>query len=156
MSASAIQERLQSLGVTLPTPAAPVANYVPFVIAGKTLYISGQLPVGLDGQMVKGQLGRDATLEQGQEAARLCAVNILAQANAALGGDLSRIARCVKLGGFVASTSDFFDHPKVINSASDLIVGALGDAGRHARFAVGVAALPFGAAVEVDAIFELA
>ncbi len=156
MSASAIQERLQSLGVTLPTPAAPVANYVPFVISGKTLYISGQLPVGLDGQMVKGQLGRDATLEQGQEAARLCAVNILAQANAALDGDLSRIARCVKLGGFVASSSDFFDHPKVINSASDLIVGALGDAGRHARFAVGVAALPFGAAVEVDAIFELA
>lgn len=156
MSASAIQQRLQSLGVTLPTPAAPVANYVPFVLSGKTLYISGQLPVGLDGQMVKGQLGRDATLEQGQEAARLCAVNILAQANAALGGDLSRIARCVKLGGFVASTSDFFDHPKVVNSASDLIVGALGDAGRHARFAVGVAALPFGAAVEVDAIFELA
>jgi len=156
MSASAIQERLQSLGVTLPTPAAPVANYVPFVIAGNTLYISGQLPVGLDGQMVKGQLGRDATLEQGQEAARLCAVNILAQANAALDGDLSRIARCVKLGGFVASSSDFFDHPKVMNSASDLIVGALGDAGRHARFAVGVAALPFGAAVEVDAIFELA
>ncbi|MDP2206263.1 MAG: RidA family protein [Alphaproteobacteria bacterium] len=155
MSASAIQERLQSLGVTLPTPAAPVANYVPFVISGKTLYISGQLPVGLDGQMVKGQLGRDATLEQGQDAARLCAVNILAQANAALDGDLSRIARCVKLGGFVASTTDFFDHPKVINSASDLIVGALGDAGRHARFAVGVAALPFGAAVEVDAIFEL-
>ncbi|MFN7113854.1 MAG: RidA family protein [Alphaproteobacteria bacterium] len=156
MSASAIQERLQSLGVTLPTPAAPVANYVPFVMSGKTLYISGQLPVGLDGQMVKGQLGRDATLEQGQDAARLCAVNILAQANAALEGDLSRIARCVKLGGFVSSTSDFFDHPKVINSASDLIVGVLSDAGRHARFAVGVAALPFGAAVEVDAIFELA
>ncbi len=155
MSAAAIQERLQSLGVTLPTPVAPVANYVPFVISGKTLYVSGQLPVGLDGQMVKGQLGRDATLEQGQQAARLCAINILAQANASLGGDLSRIARCVKLGGFVASTSDFFDHPKVINSASDLIVGALGDAGRHARFAVGVAALPFGAAVEVDAIFEL-
>jgi enamine deaminase RidA (YjgF/YER057c/UK114 family) len=156
MSASAIQERLQSLGVTLPTPAAPVANYVPFVMSGKTLYISGQLPVGLDGQMVKGQLGRDATLEQGQDAARLCAVNILAQANAALDGDLSRIARCVKLGGFVASTTDFFDHPKVINSASDLIVGALGDVGRHARFAVGVAALPFGAAVEIDAIFEIA
>lgn len=156
MSASAIQQRLESLGVTLPTPAAPVANYVPYVMSGKTLYISGQLPVGLDGQMVKGQLGRDATLEQGQDAARLCAVNILAQANAALEGDLSRIARCVKLGGFVASSSDFFDHPKVINSASDLIVGALGDAGRHARFAVGVAALPFGAAVEMDAIFELA
>lgn len=156
MSVSAIQQRLESLGVTLPTPAAPVANYVPYVMSGKTLYISGQLPVGLDGQMVKGQLGRDATLEQGQDAARLCAVNILAQANAALEGDLSRIARCVKLGGFVASSSDFFDHPKVINSASDLIVGALGDAGRHARFAVGVAALPFGAAVEIDAIFELA
>lgn len=155
MSASAIHDRLQSLGVTLPTPAAPVANYVPFVIAGNMLYISGQLPTGLDGQMVKGQLGRDATLEQGQQAARLCAINILAQANAALGGDLARIKRCVKLGGFVASASDFFDHPKVINSASDLLVDALGDAGRHARFAVGVSALPFGAAVEIDAVFEI-
>lgn len=155
MSASAIQERLQSMGVTLPTPAAPVANYVPFVVSGSQLFISGQLPTGLDGQIVKGQLGRDATLEQGQQAARLCAINILAQANAALDGDLSRIRRCVKLGGFVASTADFFDHPKVINSASDLIVDALGDAGRHARFAVGVSALPFGAAVEIDAIFEI-
>ncbi len=156
MSPSAIQERLQSLGITLPTPAAPVANYVPFVISGNQLFISGQLPTGLDGQIVKGQLGRDATLEQGQQAARLCAINILAQANAALGGDLSRIRRCIKLGGFVASTTDFFDHPKVINSASDLIVGALGDAGRHARFAVGVSALPFGAVVEIDAVFEIA
>lgn len=155
MSASSIQQRLKDLGVTLPTPAAPVANYVPFVISGHQLFISGQLPADLEGQLVKGQLGRDATLEQGQEAARLCAINILAQAQAALGGDLGRIRRCVKLGGFVASSPDFFDHPKVINSASDLIVGALGDAGRHARFAVGVAALPFGAAVEIDAVFDI-
>lgn len=155
MSASSIQQRLKDLGVTLPTPAAPVANYVPFVISGHQLFISGQLPADLEGQLVKGQLGRDATLAQGQEAARLCAINILAQAQAALGGDLGRIRRCVKLGGFVASSPDFFDHPKVINSASDLIVGALGDAGRHARFAVGVAALPFGAAVEIDAVFDI-
>jgi enamine deaminase RidA (YjgF/YER057c/UK114 family) len=120
------------------------------------LYISGQLPTA-EGVMMKGYLGGQGTrIEQGQEAAKLCAVNILAQANAALGGNLARILRCVKLGGFVASTADFFDHPKVMNGASDFMVGALGDAGRHARFAVGVASLPFGAMVEVDAIFEVA
>lgn len=105
--------------------------------------------------MIKGHLGKDVNLEEGAEAARWCAINILAQAQAALGGDLERIARCVKLGGFVACLPDFTDHPKVINGASDLIVGALADAGKHARFAVGVAALPLGAAVEVDAVFEI-
>jgi enamine deaminase RidA (YjgF/YER057c/UK114 family) len=105
--------------------------------------------------VVQGCLGDDSTIEEGQDAAKLCAVGILAQANAALGGDLSKIVRCVKLGGFVASTAEFFDHPKVMNGASDFIVAALGDAGKHARFAVGAAALPFGAMVEVDAVFEV-
>src|SRR5690348_14597698 len=121
----AIHSRLKELGIVLPTPAAPVANYVPFVLAQNMLYISGQLPVK-DGVMVKGCLGRDISIEQGQEAAKLCAVNILAQANAALGGHLVRIVRCAKLGGFVASTPEFFDQPKVVNGASDLMVAALG------------------------------
>ena len=150
-----IQARLKELGIVLPQPATPAANYVPFVLSGTTLYVSGQLPVK-DGVMVKGCLGKDVTVEQGQEAAKLCAINILAQVNAALGSDLSRIKRCLKLGGFVASAPDFFDQPKVINGASDFMVAALGDAGRHARFAVGAPALPFGVAVEVDAVFEVA
>ncbi|MBI3441686.1 MAG: RidA family protein [Proteobacteria bacterium] len=152
--AKTIRERLSELKIVLPQPAAAAANYVPFVRAGTMLYISGQLPVK-EGVMTKGCLGKDVTVEQGQEAARLCAVNILAQVNAALNSNLELIVRCVRLGGFVASTSEFFDHPKVVNGASDLIVGALGDAGKHARSAVGVAALPFGAAVEVDAVFEV-
>jgi len=149
-----IHDRLKKLGVILPQPAAAAANYVPFVQSGGMLYISGQLP-GKDGQMMKGCLGRDAGVEQGQEAAKWCAVNILAQANAALGGELERIVRCVRLGGFVASTPEFFDQPRVMNGASDFIVTVLGDAGKHARAAVGVAALPFGAMVEVDAVFEV-
>lgn len=152
---SKIQARLKELGVTLPTPATPAANYVPFVLSGNHLYISGQLPAK-DGTMIKGLLGKDATIEQGQEAAKLCAINILAQVNAALGGDLSRVKRCVKLGGFVASAPDFYDQPKVVNGASDFIVSVLGDAGKHSRAAVGVAALPFGVAVEVEAVFEVA
>ncbi|MFH1158038.1 MAG: RidA family protein [Pseudomonadota bacterium] len=155
VQARKIQDRLKEMGVTLPRPAAPAANYVPFVLSGSSLYISGQLPAR-DGVMVKGCLGKDVTVEQGQEAARLCAVNILAQVSAALGGDLGRIVRCVKLGGFVASTPEFFDQPKVVNGASDFIVAVLGDAGKHARAAVGVAALPLGVAVEVDAVFEVA
>lgn len=150
----AIHDRLKALGVTLPQPAAPAANYVPFVQSGNMLYISGQIP-SKDGQLVKGCLGKDATIEQGQEAAKICAISILAQANMALGGNLGRIVRCVRLGGFVASAADFFDHPKVVNGASDFIVAVLGDAGRHARAAVGVAALPFGVMVEVDAVFEV-
>jgi enamine deaminase RidA (YjgF/YER057c/UK114 family) len=149
-----IQSRLKEMGVTLPTPTAPVANYVPFVLSGSMLYVSGQLPAK-DGVLMKGCLGKDISLEQAQEAAKLCAINILAQASAALGGNLGRIARCVKLGGFVACLPDFYDHPKVVNGASDFIVATLGDAGKHARAAVGVAALPFGAAVEVEAVFEV-
>ncbi len=154
MSQEAIEARLKDLGITLPTPAAPAANYVPFVLSGSILHISGQLPAK-DGKLIKGCLGGNLDIEQGQEAAKLCAINILAQAAAALGGNLAQIKRCVKLGGFVASAPEFFDQPKVVNGASDLIVAVLGDAGKHARFAVGVAALPFGVAVEVDATFEV-
>jgi enamine deaminase RidA (YjgF/YER057c/UK114 family) len=150
---SAIDDRLKSLGITIPELAPPVANYVPFTISGKTLYISGQLP-GAGGQMTKGHLGKEVSLEDGQKAARVCAINIIAQAKAAL-GDLDKISRCLRLGGFVASTPEFTDHPKVVNGASDLIVEVFGDAGKHARAAVGVSALPLGAAVEVDAIFEI-
>lgn len=150
---SKIDARLAALGITIPDLAPPVANYVPFTISGKTLYISGQLP-GAGGQMTKGHLGKDVSLEDGQKAARICAINIIAQAKAAL-GDLDKISRCLRLGGFVASTPEFTDHPKVVNGASDLIVEVFGDAGKHARAAVGVSALPLGAAVEVDAIFEI-
>lgn len=150
---SKIDARLSQLGITIPDLAPPVANYVPFTISGKTLYISGQLP-GASGQMTKGHLGKEVSLEDGQKAARICAINIIAQAKAAL-GDLDKISRCLRLGGFVASTPEFTDHPKVVNGASDLIVEVFGDAGKHARAAVGVSALPLGAAVEVDAIFEI-
>lgn len=149
-----INARLQALGIVLPQLTPPVANYVPFVLSGNMLYVSGQLPMA-NGQMIKGHLGRDVSLEQGREAAKICAVNIIAQVSAALGGELDRVARCVKLGGFVASTPDFTDHPKVVNGASDLIVEIFGDAGKHARAAVGVSALPLGAAVEVEAVFEV-
>jgi enamine deaminase RidA (YjgF/YER057c/UK114 family) len=153
---SAIEARLRDLGLGLPSAAPPAANYVPFTVSGKLLLISGQLPFQGGGVAVTGRLGRDVDLEQGQAAARLCALNLLAQAKAACEGDLDRLARCLKLGGFVACTPEFTDHPRVINGASDLMVGAMGDAGRHARFAVGCPSLPLDAAVEVEAIFELA
>jgi enamine deaminase RidA (YjgF/YER057c/UK114 family) len=149
-----IDARLAAQGIVLPTPAAPAANYVAFVIEGGLLTISGQLPMENGGLAVKGKLGAGVSLEEGQRAARLCAVNILAQAQAAL-GDLGRIRRCVRLGGFVASTSDFVDQHKVVNGASDLIAGILGDAGKHARAAVGVPSLPLDAAVEVEALFAI-
>ncbi len=151
----AIEARLAELGVTLPNPAAPLANYVPSVVTGNLLFVSGQLPMGPDGLAFKGTLGAGASVEDGQAAAKLCAINILAQARAALGGDIERIVRIVKLVGFVASTADFGDQPKVINGCSDFMVAALGDRGKHARSAVGVAALPFGASVEVEAIIEI-
>jgi len=144
------------MGLDLPNAAAPAANYVPFTVSGKQVFISGQLPMR-DGNVVYvGRLGDQASMEDGEAAAALCALNILAQAKNACGGDLSKLARCLKLGGFVACTPDFTDHPKVVNGASNLIAEAMGEAGQHARFAVGVASLPFGAAVEVEAIFELA
>ena len=150
-----IEKRLADLGIVLPSPAAPAANYVPFVVSGLHLYISGQLPFDASGALIKGRCGEDLSVEDGQKAARLCAINLLAQAKAAT-GDLGRIARLVKLTGFVNSTPDFTDQPKVVNGASDLMVEALGDKGKHARSAVGVAALPLGVAVEIEAIFELA
>ena len=150
-----IETRLQALGLDLPNAPAPAANYVPSLVAGNLLFVSGQLPMENGAVAVKGTLGDGVALEDGVRAARLCLLNVLAQAKAALEGDLGRIARCVKLGGFVASTAGFTDHPKVVNGASDLLVEVMGDAGRHTRFAVGVAALPLGAAVEVEAMFLL-
>jgi enamine deaminase RidA (YjgF/YER057c/UK114 family) len=149
-----IDARLAAKGITLPTPAAPAANYVAFVIEGGLLTISGQLPMENGVPAIKGKLGAGVSLEDGQRAARLCAVNILAQAQAAL-GDLGRIRRCVRLGGFVASTPEFVEQHKVVNGASDLIAGILGDAGKHARAAVGVPSLPLDAAVEVEALFAV-
>jgi enamine deaminase RidA (YjgF/YER057c/UK114 family) len=150
-----IEGRLKELGIVLPQPAAPVASYVACVCSGNLLFVSGQLPLE-DGKVaVSGHLGRNVDVAAGQRAAELCAINILAQAKAALGGNLGRVARVVKLNGFVASTPDFNEHHLVINGASNLIANVLGDAGKHARAAVGTAALPFGAAVEIDAILEI-
>lgn len=151
----AIDNRLKELGVELPEPPAPVASYVPFVRTGDLVVISGQVSLGPDGP-VTGRVGDTLTLEEGQAAARLCGLNILAQLKAALDGDLDRVKRCVRLGGFVACGPDFADHPKVINGASDLMAEVFGDKGRHARAAVGAPSLPLGVAVEVDAIFEVA
>jgi enamine deaminase RidA (YjgF/YER057c/UK114 family) len=149
------EERLQRLGVSLPAPAVPVAAYVPCVRTGSLVYVSGQVPV-LDGKPSHlGHLGDDVDLEDGRAAARTCAVNVLAALKAEL-GELSRVRRVVKVTGFVASTPDFTDHPKVINAASELFGDAFGDAGRHARAAIGVAALPLGVPVEVEAIVEVA
>ena len=149
------EERLQELGVSLPAPAVPVAAYVPCVRTGSLVYVSGQVPV-LDGKPSHlGHLGDNVDSEDGRAAARTCAVNVLAALKAEL-GELSRVRRVVKVTGFVASTPDFTDHPKVINAASELFGDAFGDAGRHARAAIGVAALPLGAPVEVEAIVEVA
>ncbi|SDU19786.1 RidA family protein [Stappia sp. ES.058] len=150
-----VEKHISSLGITLPKAAAPAANYVPYVQTGNQLFISGQIPMGPDGIEHQGKLGDGYSVEGGQAAAKLCAINLLAQAKAAL-GDLDRVVRLVKIVGFVNSTPDFTDQPKVVNGASDFLVEALGDKGRHARSAVGVAGLPFGVAVEVEAIFEVA
>ena len=149
-----IDRRLEELGLVLPQAAAPVASYVPVVEAGGLLHVSGQLPFR-DGGVITGRLGEGTSLEEGQEAARACGLMLVAQIRAALGGDLSRVRRIVKLGVFVNSAADFTDQPKVANGASDLMVALFGEAGRHARAAVGVAALPLGAAVEVDGIVEV-
>ncbi|MDI9314226.1 MAG: RidA family protein [Hydrotalea sp.] len=148
-----IDAKLAELGITLPTPTKPVAAYVPFVITGNLLFLSGQLNMR-DGKVVQtGVVGRDATVDDAIAAAKLCAVNILAQTKSAL-GDLARVKKIVKLGGFVASTHDFTDQPKIINGASELMQAVFGDAGQHARFAVGVASLPLNAVVEIDAVIE--
>ncbi|HEX9857030.1 MAG TPA: RidA family protein [Paracoccaceae bacterium] len=152
---STIESRLATLGVTLPDAPAPAANYVPFVVIGSLVHVSGQVSQNADG-LIKGRLGADMTVEQGAEAARHCAIGLLAQVRKACGGDLSRLKRAVKLTGFVNSTADFTDQPKVINGASDFLVAALGDAGRHARSAVSAVSLPLGVAVEIEGIFEIA
>ncbi len=149
-----IEARLAELGITLPEAPNPVANYVPHAISGNLLFISGQISKGADGKIVTGALGDTVSVEDGQQAARLCALNILAQAKAAL-GDLDRIIQVVRLTGFVNATPAFTDHPKVVNGASDLMVEVLGDKGRHTRAAVGVASLPMGSAVEVDATIAI-
>jgi len=152
---SKIDSRLKDLGLEIPSPVAPVANYVPYVIAGRELFISGQVSMSADG-LIKGKLGADLDVAKGADAARACAINLIAQMKAALDGDLDRVRRIVKLTGFVNCTPDFTDQPKVINGASDLMVEVFGEAGRHARAAVGAPSLPLGAAVEVDAIVEIA
>lgn len=151
-----IDGRLAALGISLPEAAAPAANYVPYVISGNLLFLSGQLPIEGGKVAVIGLVGGDVALTDAQRAAELCAINILAQAKAALSGDLSRITRVVKLNGFVASAPGFVEQHLVINGASNLIANVLGDAGKHARAAVGVAQLPLNAAVEIDAILEIA
>jgi enamine deaminase RidA (YjgF/YER057c/UK114 family) len=149
------EERLQELGVTLPSPAVPVAAYIPCVRTGNLVYVSGQIPAVEGKPTHVGHLGADVDLEAGRAAARTCAINVLAALKAEL-GELSQVRRVVKVTGFVASTPEFTDHPKVVNAASELFGEAFGDAGRHARAAIGVAALPLGVPVEVDAVVEVA
>lgn len=153
--AGKVDARLKDLGIVLPDAPAPAANYVPFTLSGDILYVSGQVPFR-DGRIAySGKVGIDLPVEEGQAAARTCAINVIAQAKAACGGDLDRVKQVLKLGGFVNAGPDFADHPKVINGASDLMVEVFGDAGRHARFAVGAGSLPMNCAVEVEAIFAL-
>ena len=154
--AGSVEKKLASLGITLPTPASPIANYVPFVRSSNLLVVSGQICFGADGKLIaKGQLGGSVSTEEGQKAARACAINLLAHLKAAL-GDLDKVTRVVRLGGFINSAPGFTDGPKVMNGASDLMVEVFGDLGRHARTTVGVSALPADAAVEVEGIFEIA
>ena len=152
--AGRFETRLADLGVTLPAAPAPAANYVPFVVLGDMVHVSGQISNGPDGFII-GRLGAGMDIEAGAAAARSCAISLLAQVKAACGGDLDRLVRVVKLVGFVNSAPDFTDQPKVINGASDFMVAALGEAGRHARSAVGAASLPFGVAVEIEGIFQI-
>jgi enamine deaminase RidA (YjgF/YER057c/UK114 family) len=149
-----IEARLKELGITLPAPPAPVASYVPFTLSGKQVMIAGQLPLAGGALTCSGHLGGNVSLEDGQAAARLCAINVVAQLKAAC-SDLNKVLRCLKLNVFIAATPDFTRHPDVANGASDLIGAIFGEAGKHARSSVGVASLPRGAAVEVDALFEL-
>lgn len=150
-----IDARLAELGLTIPDAPTPAANYVPWVVTGNLVFIAGQVPFK-DGELSHiGKLGDAYSIEDGQVCARIVAINILAQLKAACGGDLDKVTRCVKLGGFVNCTPDFTDMPKVVNGASDLIVDIFGDKGKHARFAVGAPSLPFDVAVEIDAVFEI-
>ena len=153
--AGTVEKKLAELGITLPTPASPVANYIPFVRVGALLFVSGQICLDAGGKLVaKGKLGAGVTLEDGQKAARACAANLLAHVKSAV-GDLDKVKQVVRLGGFINSDPAFLDGPKVMNGASDLMVAVLGDKGRHARSTVGVSALPADAAVEVEGTFEV-
>ncbi|MGD0144699.1 MAG: RidA family protein [Rhizomicrobium sp.] len=154
--AGKIDTRLNELGIVLPTPPAPVASYVPFVISGKQVFISGQVPMAADGLKYVGTVGKELTQEDGNAAARLCAVNVLAQLKVACDGNLDRVKRCVKLTVFVNAVPGYTQQPEVANGASNLIVEVLGDAGKHARAAVGASSLPRNVATEVEAVFELA
>ncbi|ARE40291.1 Bona fide RidA/YjgF/TdcF/RutC subgroup [Rhodovulum sp. P5] len=149
------EARLAEMGVSLPDAPAPAANYVPYVVSGNLVFVSGQISMA-DGAFITGKLGADMDVDAGAAAAKTCAIGLLAQVKAACGGDLDRLKRVVKLTGFVNSTADFGDQPKVVNGASDFLVEALGDAGRHSRSAVSAASLPFGVAVEIEGIFEIA
>jgi len=148
------ETKLKELGITLPDAPAPAANYVPFVQVGDIVYVSGQISADANG-FIKGKLGDDMSTEEGAAAAKACAINLLAQVKAACGGDLDRLVRVVKLAGFVNSTADYTDQPKVVNGASDLLAEALGDAGKHSRSAVSAASLPLGVAVEIEGIFQV-
>jgi enamine deaminase RidA (YjgF/YER057c/UK114 family) len=153
--AGTVEKKLQELGIALPKPVAPIANYVPFVKSGNLVHVSGQLCFGADGKLIAtGQLGGGVSIENGQQAARACAINLLAQVKAAA-GDLDNVRRVVRLGGFINSAPGFPDGPKVMNGASDIMVAVFGDKGKHARSTVGVAALPADAAVEVEGLFEV-
>lgn len=147
-------ENLKKINIELHDAPAPVGAYVAFKKTGKLIFVSGQLPIDKDGNIIKGKLGKDLSLEQGQKAAKFCAINILAQVKKATGGDLDKIKSCVKITGFVNSTEDFIDQPKVINPASEILSAVFGDEGKHARAAVSTNSLPLGVAVEIDAIFE--
>lgn len=153
--ASNIEQRLKEIGLELPPPGSPAANYVPFVVVGNIAYMAGQVAREAGKMKYVGKVGKELTIEQGAAAARLCATNLLAQLKAACGGDLDRVERCVRLTGYVNSPPDFLEHPKVVNGASDLMCEVFGERGQHARTAVGVAALPLDSAVEVEAIFQL-
>jgi enamine deaminase RidA (YjgF/YER057c/UK114 family) len=154
--AGKIDARLKELGIELPTPPAPVASYVPYVVSGNLVYVSGQVTLGPKGLEYVGKVGADVSLDDGKAAARLCAVNVIAQVKAACGGDLDRVRRCVKVGVFVNAVPDYTQHPEVANGASDLFMAVFGDAGKHARAAVGAGSLPRGVACEVEAVFEIA
>ncbi len=154
--AGTINQRLAELAIVLPKAVAPVASYLPFVVTGNLVFISGQLPIWNGEIKYQGKLGESLSLDEGYQAARLCALNLITQAHEAVAGDLDRVRRVVKLTGFVNTTTDFSDQPKVINGASELMADVFGESGRHARVAVGCSSLPLGAAVEVDGIFEVA
>ena len=150
-----ISENLKKLKIELPNAPDPVGAYVAFKKVGNLLYISGQLPISNEGKILKGKIGKDLTLEDGQKASKLCVINILAQLKKALSGDINKVKNCIKITGFVNSTDDFTDQPKVINPASETLSNVLGDNGKHARAAISSNSLPLGAAVEIDAIFEI-